>query len=142
MSTDCPADTTGLRPTQQGGSMQQNTLTLIGSLATDILSTTADDGTPIARFRIVTVPRRLDRETHTWVNGSPTFMTVTCSKRLATNVAASLRRGDPIIVTGRLRVREDRDKRLSRVEIDACGVGPDLNRVTAAPQRQQSRQVA
>jgi single-strand DNA-binding protein len=56
-------------------------------------------------------------------------MTVTCKKRLAQHVATSLRRGDPVIVTGRLFLREDRDKRLSRVEIEAVSVGVDLNRV-------------
>ncbi len=116
----------------------QNTLTLIGTLATDIL-TSNDDGTPTARFRIVTQNRRLDRATNTWSNGTPTFMTVTCVKRLAENVAASLRRGDPIIVTGRLRVQENKDKRLTRVEIEATGVGPDLNRAIASPQRQAVR---
>lgn len=122
--------------------MHQNALTLIGTLATDILTTTADDGTALARFRIVTHSRRLDRQTHTWVNGTPTFMTVTCTKRLAENVASSLRRGDPIIVTGRLRVREDPDRRFNRVEIEAQGVGPDLNRVTAEVTRQQGRVAA
>jgi hypothetical protein len=34
-----------------------------------------------------------------------------------------------VIVTGRLFLREDRDKRLSRVEIEAVSVGVDLNRV-------------
>lgn len=120
----------------------QNSLTLIGTLATDILTSTDEDGTPVARFRIVTHTRRLDRATNTWTNSTPTFMTVTCVKRLAENVAVSLHRGDPIIVTGRLRVQENRDKRLTRVEIEATGVGPDLNRATATPVRLGSRAAA
>ncbi len=122
--------------------MQQNALTVIGTLATDILTSTAEDGTLVARFRVVIHNRRLDRETRTWVNATPTFMTVTCARRLAQNVSQTLQRGDPVIVTGRLRVRDDRDRRLSRVEIEAQGVGPDLNRVNATLRRQQAPAVA
>jgi single-strand DNA-binding protein len=69
-------------------------------------------------------------------------MTVTCARRLAQNVAVSLHRGDPVIVTGRLRVQQSGDSRLARVEIEAVGVGPDLNRVAAALARTPAPAVA
>lgn len=123
----------------KGGGMQQNTLTLIGTVASDVI-VDAPDGQ--ARFRLVTHSRRLDRATNTWVNGAPAFIDVVCSRRLAENVAACVRRGDPVIVTGRLRMREGPDKRLNRLEIDAQGVGPDLNRATVVVTRHVGRAAA
>ncbi len=123
--------------------MQQNTVTLIGALATDVDLTTTDDGVALARFRIVVTTRRLDRRTNAWVNSEPSFVAVTCWRRLAENVAASLRRGDPVLVTGRLKVRSvNRNGRsVTHVEVEASSVGSDLNRTTAVPER-VSRTVA
>jgi single-strand DNA-binding protein len=122
--------------------MQQNTLTLIGSIASEILQSTSDDGAPLAMFTLTTVNRRLDRRNNTWVTGAPVCMTVTCTRRLAHNVVAGLRRGDPVIVTGRLRLHQSGDSRLSRVQIEAVGVGPDLNRVRVSLERQAASSVA
>lgn len=122
--------------------MQQNTLTLIGSIASEILQSTTDDGAPLAMFTLTTVNRRLDRRSNTWVSGPPICLTVTCTRRLAHNVVAGLRRGDPVIVTGRLRLYQSGDSRLSRVQIEAVGVGPDLNRVRVSVERQAAGSVA
>lgn len=117
--------------------MPQNTLTLIGNLATDVAVTTTEDDLRVARFRIVVFSRRWDRTNSTWVNGEPTYVAVVCWRRLADNVASSLRRGDPVVVTGRLKVLsvERNGRSTTRVEIDASCVGPDLNRTTAVPER-------
>ena len=66
--------------------------------------TTTEDDLRVARFRIVVFSRRWDRKNSTWVNGEPTYVAVACWRRLADNVASSLRRGDPVVVTGRLKV--------------------------------------
>jgi single-strand DNA-binding protein len=117
--------------------MHQNTLTLIGALATDVIAATTDEGVRFARFRLVVTSRHKDRATNAYVNSDPTFITVVCWRRLAQNVAASLRRGDPVIVTGRLTMRtlDRNDRRRTVIEIDASSVGPDLNRVEAVPVR-------
>ncbi|MCU0279442.1 MAG: single-stranded DNA-binding protein [Candidatus Nanopelagicales bacterium] len=114
-------------------SMEQNSLTLIGTLASDVATTTTESGAKLARFRLAVRPRRWDRTRNTWIDGEPTFVAVTCWRRLAENVAASLRRGDPVIVTGRLRVKRDPEHRVTRVEVDAMSVGLDLNRVSVNP---------
>jgi single-strand DNA-binding protein len=117
--------------------MQQNTLSLIGNLATDVALTTTEDDVRVARFRIAVLSGRWDRRANRWVNGEPTYVAVACWRRLADNVASSLRRGDPVVVTGRLKVYSvDRNGRsITRVEVDASCVGPDLNRTTAVPER-------
>ena len=61
-------------------------------------------------------------------------MTVLCWRTLADNVAMCLRKGEPVLVRGRLRVREYEGKDGSRgteTEIDASSIGHDLNRGVA-----------
>jgi single-strand DNA-binding protein len=61
-------------------------------------------------------------------------VTVLCWRSLADNVAMCLRKGEPVLVRGRLRVREYEGKDGSRgteTEIDASSVGHDLNRGVA-----------
>lgn len=120
----------------------QNSVTLIGSIASDILQTTSKGGDPMAVFRLVTYVRRRDRSTGAWLNGDPSFVTVTCVRHLARHVVASLRRGDPVIVAGRLRVVQDKDARLARAQIEATCVAPDLNRVRVRIERQAASSVA
>ena len=117
--------------------MHQNTLTLIGNLATDVAVTTTQEDLRVARFRIVVSSRRWNRKHSTGVHGEPTYVAVVCCRRLADNVASSLRRGDPVVVTGRLKVFtvDHNGRSTTRVEIDASCVGPDLNRTTAVPER-------
>lgn len=110
-----------------------NTLTLIGTITSEILRSSDEDGAPVAVFTLVTYTRRVDRATGRWLSGPPTYVPVVCGRRLAHNVVTSLRRGDPVIVTGRLRIRSGPDARLSRAEIEAHAIGPDLNRVAVRP---------
>lgn len=113
-----------------------NSLTLAGMLATEVALATDLEGVTVARFRLVVHSRRWDRTGNCWVNSPPTVVTVACSRRLAENAAASLRRGDPVVVAGRLRVqRSARDQRRTQLEIEAWTVGPDLARTTASAVR-------
>jgi single-strand DNA-binding protein len=114
-----------------------NSITLVGALSTDVAATTTDEGVRVARFRLVLHSRRRDHASDSWVNSPPTFVEIVCRRRLAENVAVSLRRGDPVIVTGRLQVRpaEHNQRRFTRVVVDATTVGPDLARTTSVPAR-------
>jgi single-strand DNA-binding protein len=66
-----------------------------------------------------------------WRDGETTWMTVHCSRALADNVRFSLRKGDPVIVVGRLTTRtferSDGTGRGSALQVEASGVGHDLN---------------
>ena len=55
-------------------------------------------------------PRRQDRATGEWVDTNTSYATVVCWRKLATNAAECLRKGDPVMVRGRLSVREYDDK--------------------------------
>ena len=113
--------------------MPQNTLTLIGTLASEVV-TAIDDAGHVARFRLLLQSRRMDRSTNSWVTSDRTFLWVACRRHLATGVAASLQSGDPVVVCGALRTRRT-SRRSSRIELEAFTVGPDLSRTTLAPRR-------
>jgi single-strand DNA-binding protein len=85
---------------------------------------------PALSLRIGWTPRRRD-EKGDWADEASSFASVTCFRKVAENAAACLRRGDPIVVKGTLRVREYQDtagvKRVS-VDIVADAIGHDLSR--------------
>jgi single-strand DNA-binding protein len=87
----------------------------------------------VANFRVASTPRRFDRESNTWVDGSTLFVTVTCWRAMGENVAQSLRKGQPIVVLGRYYQREyERDEKLhTAYELEAIAIGHDLARGVA-----------
>jgi single-strand DNA-binding protein len=91
-------------------------------------------GTSTAKLRVAYTERRFNRETGEWADGPTSFVTVLCWRTLADNVAVCLRKGEPVLVRGRLRVREYEGKEGSpriAVEVDASSVGHDLSRGVA-----------
>ena len=106
-----------------------DTITVRGYVATDVRSTTAESGLAIAGFRICTNERRYDREAGTWFDGQTNWYAVSCFRQLATNAGVSIHKGDRVIVTGRLKVRQwvsDEGRSGTSVDIDADSVGHDL----------------
>ncbi|WP_222315894.1 single-stranded DNA-binding protein [Streptomyces cavourensis] len=116
--------------------MNGTMVTLVGNAATAVeFRETATGG--MARFRFAVTPRRRDRETQVWTDGPTSFYTVWAWRTLATNLAASVAIGEPLVVHGRLKVREEeRDGgRRTFVDVEAVAVGHDLSRGTAAFRR-------
>ena len=109
------------------------TTSMIGTAVTDVRHTTTQSGLSMARFRMVSQPRRFDSTAGTFVDQEPSFVTVFAWRALADHVAASIRKGESVVVVGRLRVREWSDDGRPRVtvEVDAQAVGHDLSRGTA-----------
>ncbi len=68
-----------------------------------------------------------------WQDVTDGFFTVTCWNRLADNVAASLKKGSRVLVTGKLIQRsiETEGQRRSVIEIVASHVGAELSFATA-----------
>lgn len=116
--------------------MNETTVTLVGNVATAVEYRETPTG-GVARFRFAVTARRWDRERGTWSDGNTSFYTVSAWRSLGANLAASVSVGEPLLVHGRLRVREDeRDgQRKTFVDIDALAVGHDLARGTAAFRR-------
>jgi single-strand DNA-binding protein len=107
---------------------------LAGFIASEPSFKRLDSGTSTAKLRVAYTERRFNRETGEWGDGPTSFVTVLCWRTLADNVAVCLRKGEPVLVRGRLRVREYEGKDGSRgteTEIDASSVGHDLSRGVA-----------
>jgi single-strand DNA-binding protein len=86
------------------------------------------EGLAIASFRLASTQRRYDRAAAAWVDGETNWYTVSAYRQLAENLAESLSKGDRVVVTGRLKVRQWQggDKSGLAVEIDAEAVGHNL----------------
>jgi single-strand DNA-binding protein len=117
--------------------MNETTVTIVGNLVDEPRMRTTESGVEVTNFRIASSSRRFDRETARWVDGGSLYLSVTCWRSLGVNVAASIGKGDPVIVHGRLFTRQyERDGQVrSAYELDAVAVGPDLARGTATFER-------
>lgn len=90
--------------------------------------------TVVADFRLGCTPRHYHRATETWVEDQTQWFTVTAWRWLGENCAASLQRGDAVVVHGRMRLNTWADANgveQQTWEIVATSVGHDLNRGTS-----------
>ena len=119
--------------------MSDSTITIRGWLGADVTRRQVGD-VPVASFRLACTPRKYNRRTETWSEGLTQWYTVTAWRALADNCASSLRRGDPVVVHGRLETRtyvNANNVEVLSFEIDALHVGHDLSRGTSAFTRRQ-----
>lgn len=121
-----------------------DTITVTGLVATTPRHLVTSEGLPITSFRLASTQRRYDRGEGRWVDGDTNWFTVTAFRQLATNVVGSVVKGQRLVVTGRLRVREWRtdEKSGTSVEIDADALGHDLSWGTASFTRTVASAVA
>lgn len=110
------------------------TITMVGNLVDDPELRFTPNGSAVAKFRIASTPRYLDRQTNEWKDGESLFLTCNVWRQAAENVAESLQRGTRVIVTGRLKQRsyetkEGEKRTVFEVEVD--DVGPSLRNATA-----------
>jgi single-strand DNA-binding protein len=110
-----------------------DTITLTGLVATEPKHLTTGEGLAITSFRLASSLRRFDRATGTWIDVGTNWYTVSAFRRLAVAAAASVSKGDRVIVTGRLRLRDWKSagKAGMTIEVDADALGHDLNWGTA-----------
>ncbi|WP_406287679.1 single-stranded DNA-binding protein [Streptomyces sp. NBC_00209] len=116
--------------------MNETLVTLVGNAATAVeFRETVSGG--MARFRFAVTPRRWDRVKEVWADGHTSFYTVWAWRTLAVNLTGSVAVGEPLVVHGRLKVREEEleGQRRTFVDIEAVAVGHDLTRGTAAFRR-------
>jgi single-strand DNA-binding protein len=109
-------------------------ITIAGNLVDDPELRFTPAGQPVARFRVASTPRFLDKNTNEWKDGDSLFLTCNVWRQAAENVAESLTRGMRVIVSGRLRQRsyetkEGEKRTVYEVEVD--DVGPSLRNASA-----------
>ena len=121
-----------------------DTISLTGLVATTPKHIVTASGLTVTTFRFASTQRRYDRSEQKWVDGETNWFTVATFRQLATNVAASLQKGQRVLITGRLRVRDwaTDDKHGTNVEIDADAVGHDLSWGTTVFTRSTATAVA
>ncbi|GAB2516839.1 single-stranded DNA-binding protein [Paramicrobacterium agarici] len=85
-------------------------------------------GTPVCNFRLASSLRRYDKQSGKWTEYGTNWYSVGAYRYLGKNVAASVNKGDRVVVTGRVRLREWSNQTASgmTVDIDATSVGHDL----------------
>ena len=103
-------------------------ITVAGLVATTPRHLVTQDGLPITSFRLAASSRRYDRQQAKWVDGETNWYTVTSFRQLAINSSTSINKGERILVSGRLHVRDwDNGERAgTSVEIEADHIGHDL----------------
>jgi single-strand DNA-binding protein len=109
-------------------------ITLVGNLVDDPELRFTPSGAAVAKFRIASTPRFLDKQTNEWKDGESLFLTCNVWRQAAENVAESLQRGMRVIVQGRLKQRsyetkEGEKRTVYEVEVDE--VGPSLRNASA-----------
>ncbi|MDQ2756084.1 MAG: single-stranded DNA-binding protein [Actinomycetota bacterium] len=111
--------------------MNESFVTVCGNVVADPQARSTKTGKPFASFRVASTTRRWDAEARGFVDGSTNFVNVVGFNALGANVMNSLKRGEPVVVYGRLRVNQylaADGKHMTSVEVDAHGVGHDLTR--------------
>lgn len=103
-------------------------VTLTGIVATEPRHFVTSTGLPITSFRLASAQRRFDRAKQEWSDASTNWYTVSAFRQLAVNAATSIRKGERVLVTGRLRLREweEDERKGTAVEVDADALGHDL----------------
>ncbi|MGJ3509966.1 single-stranded DNA-binding protein [Enemella sp. A6] len=106
-------------------------ITITGNLGNEVDHRTVSDHLNLATFRLANTPRVM--RNGNWFDQPTTWLTVQCWRQLADNVRDSLRKGDPVVVHGKLRTatwtsKEGEER--EQLHIEAYSVGHDLTRGT------------
>jgi single-strand DNA-binding protein len=112
----------------------ETNITVIGNLTDDPELKFTPSGAAVANFTVASTPRTFDRQTNEWKDGDALFLRCAAWRQMAENVAESLQKGQRVMVTGALKIRnferQDGSKGTS-VEINVEEVGPSLKWATA-----------
>lgn len=110
--------------------MNDSIITLRGNVGADPVVRSVGEFS-VANFRMACTPRKLNRSTGEWSDGVTQWFSVSAWRQLGENVGRSLRKGDPVVVQGRLSARSYVNKdglEVNTFEVEATVVGHDLNR--------------
>ena len=113
--------------------MNDNLITFTGWVGSPVEVTEVLEGVHVASFRVGSTPRI--RRNGTWEDGETIWYAVKAWRRLAENLGASLRTGDPVLVQGRLEAESwtaQDGSPVTRYVVVASSVGHDLARGRSA----------
>ena len=86
------------------------------------------DGLPVTTFRLAAGTRKFDRDSSQWIDAETNWFTIVSFRTLAENANESLGKGDRVVVSGRLKIRDwdNGERNGTNVEIEADSLGHDL----------------
>ncbi|MCA1306459.1 single-stranded DNA-binding protein [Microbacterium esteraromaticum] len=114
--------------------MRNDVVTITGNIGSEPTYNTTRNGDAVVNFRVGSSTGYWNRATGAWVDDGTSWYAVSAFRSLAEHARASLHRGDPVVVTGALKIREwenDTRKGIS-ADIVAEAIGHDLNQGTSA----------
>lgn len=105
-----------------------DTITVTGYVATEPRHLVTAAGLSITSFRLASNLRRLDPKLGTWVDAGTNWYSVSAYRGLADTVADSIKKRDPVVVVGRLRIHDwdNGTKTGTNVDLDADMIGHNL----------------
>lgn len=103
-------------------------IAVTGLVGTEPRALTTSSGLALTSFRLASTHRRFDRTAQEWVDVDTNWYTVVTFRNLAVNAATSIRKGQRVVVSGRLRIRDwEKEERSGKtIEIEAESLGHDL----------------
>jgi single-strand DNA-binding protein len=119
----------------------ETTLTVVGNLTADPELRFTPSGDAVANFTVASTPRTFDRQTQEWKDGDALFLRCSVWRQQAENVAEGLRRGDRVVVVGRLKQRsyeKDGQKR-TVLELEADEVAASARWAMVSAQKAERR---
>lgn len=118
-----------------------DTLTVSGIVATTPRHLVTSEGLAITSFRLASSQRRFDKGQGIWVDSDTNWYTLVAFRQLALNAEHSLSKGDRVLASGRVRVRDwQNDERSgTAIEIEVESLGHDLLWGTSDFTRQSAR---
>jgi single-strand DNA-binding protein len=114
----------------------ETTTTVVGNVTADPELRETGSGVPVATFTVASTSRVRDGQSGEWRDGETLFLRCSAWRRTAENVAGRIRKGDRVVVTGRLRQRTfetDAGQRRSTIELMADEVALSLRSTGAQP---------
>lgn len=122
--------------------MAETLITINGNLTADPDLRFTPSGAAVASFTVASTPRRYDKNAGEWIDGDTVFLKVNAWRELGEGAADALKKGDSVIVSGKLTQRsyeKDGEKR-TVFEIDPTDVGKSVR--LRKPRGQQSAPAA
>lgn len=114
-------------------------LTLVGNAVEDVTLRFTPGGQAVASFRVASTPRTYDKQSNTWRDGEPLFLTVNAWRQMAENAAESITKGCRVVVYGVLKSRSYEKDGVKRTvfEVEAEDIAVSVKFATAKVTRAQ-----
>ena len=108
--------------------MNETYVTVSGNVVGDPVVRATTANVPFVTFRVASNVRRMNFKSGEYADAGTNFVNVTAFRALGVNLANSLKKGEPVIVYGRMRINQwvNGERSGTTVEIDAYNVGHDL----------------